>query len=331
MMRRILVTGGTGFIGANLVHELLAQPQTHVHVLAEPGSNYWRLNSMLSTISVHEISITNHHAIRQLVHAIRPQEIYHLAAYGGMADQLDQAAIFDINFYGTVHLLNACKDVGFNVFINTGSSSEYGKKTAPMIESMPLEPVSDYAVAKIAATHFCLKEALVHKLPIYTVRPFSVYGDYEMPTRLIPTILVNALQNNPIALGSPQNVRDFIYIKDMTALYHAIALQRPIATHIFNGGTGFQSSTQDVVNTVETTLQRPLAIEWGQAASRPWEPTQWQADISLAKKLLNWQPRYTLQQGITASCGWFEKNINLYTKEQLYATPTIPQSSQPTP
>ncbi len=326
MKRTILVTGGAGFIGANLVHELVTLDDTTVHVLAEPGSNYWRLATILEKITVHEVSITNHAAIRQLVLSLRPHEIYHLAAYGGMPDQQDQAAVFAVNLYGTIHLLNVCKEVGFDVFINTGSSSEYGKKNIPMAESMPLEPVSDYAVAKIAATHFCLKEALVHKLPIYTVRPFSVYGDYEMPTRLIPTIISHALQKKTMSLASPHNVRDYIYIKDMTALYHTIAKQKPTTALVFNGGSGIQSSTDDVVNAVEKITQTPLTIQWGQAASRPWEPTHWQADISLAKTVLNWQPQYRLQQGLSASLAWFENNLYLYDN-QITHTPPLP--SQP--
>ena len=316
MKKTVLVTGGAGFIGANLTHELLQRYDVDVHIVNEPGSSLWRLTSVLDRLTIHEISLTNTVAIKSLVSSVKPQEIYHLAAYGGSPNQLDQQLIFDVNFTGTINLLNACKKVGFEVFINTGSSSEYGKRDCVMSESIALEPISDYAVAKAAATHFCLKEALFNNLPIYTIRPFSVYGNYEMPSRLIPTVLVNALIDTPLNLASPTNVRDYIYIKDMTSLYHTVALQRPGNAFVFNGGTGIQSSTADVISTTEYIIKRKLEINWGSAASRPWEPTSWRADISLAESVLNWKPQYNLKQGLQASLNWFASNLPLYTQTQ---------------
>ena len=324
MTTTILVTGGTGFIGANLIRELLKRDKVTVHVLCEPPATpaaLWRLATILDQVIVHGIGLTETAKITQLIQSIKPNEIYHLAAYGGSPNQLNQQLIFDVNFTGTVNLLNACKAVGFDVFINTGSSSEYGKRNVPMREDMALEPVSDYAVAKAAATHFCLKEALAHNLPIYTVRPFSVYGDYEIPGRLIPTVLVGSITKQPLNLASPTNVRDYIYIKDMTALYHAVATQKPKSAFIFNGGTGIQSSIADVINTVEQITNCKLAITWGTAASRPWEPTCWRADIALAAQILNWQPTYSLATGLTNARTWFTQHLNFYTERITHAQP----------
>lgn len=312
----ILITGGAGFIGANLVHTLLPLKLGTIHILTEKNTNRWRLNNVLSSIHVHEVDLADFAAVKKLIQTIKPSTIFHLASFGGLPDQQDSMTIYNVNFYGTVNLLTACKEVGFECFINTGSSSEYGMKEKPMSEDNILEPISDYGVAKAAATQFCLKEALFNKLPVYTIRPFSVYGDYEMVGRLIPTIFLNALLNKPINLSYPYYVRDFIYIKDMVNLYIELARQKPQGPYIYNGGTGIQSTIQDVMTTIEQFFSIPLNVYWGQSTPRPWEPKAWQADTSQAAIVLNWEARYSLQEGLQTTFAWFKQNRGLYEQSR---------------
>ena len=157
-MKTYLITGGTGFIGSHLVRRLVQQNE-RVHLIIENDANLWRIDDLSKNINVHEMSLADHQRVTNLVTAIRPDRILHLASYGGMPYESNQQLIYDVNFYGTMNLLNACKSFGFECFINTGSSSEYGKKQTAMHEDDVLAPVSDYAVAKAAATQFCLKEA----------------------------------------------------------------------------------------------------------------------------------------------------------------------------
>lgn len=231
-MKKVLVTGGSGFIGSNLVRSLLDQ-QHEVYLLVQPHDSLWRIKDIVPQLQVLYIGLTEFAAVSAIVQTIKPDLIFHLASFGGMPDQTDQRAIFDVNFYGTLNLLNACKKVGFECFVNTGSSSEYGKKDIPMAENLVLEPISDYAVSKAASTQLCLKEALFNKLPVYTVRPFSVYGDAELHSRLIPTIALSMLRNEPLQLSNPKLVRDFIYIDDMIAALHAVAEKKAISPFYF--------------------------------------------------------------------------------------------------
>jgi nucleoside-diphosphate-sugar epimerase len=315
-MKKFFVTGGAGFIGANITHTLV-HAGYHVDILAEKNTNYWRLKDILPNAFIHEIDLIDFTGVTNLIKKIKPEVIIHLASYGGTPDQQDQQTIYDVNLSSTINLLNSCIQTGFECFINTGSSSEYGKKTIPMKEDLFLEPISDYAVSKSAATHFCLKEAHVKNLPIYTIRPFSVYGDYEMPKRLIPTLLSGALTKQEIKLSNPKNVRDFIYIEDLVNLYLEVERKRPTNCFVINGGTGVQSSIHDVVMTLQACCDYPLNISWGKEESRPWEPTHWRADITLAKEALNWKPHYTLSQGIRKSLVWFRNHIEFYSQERV--------------
>jgi nucleoside-diphosphate-sugar epimerase len=315
-MSKYLVTGGSGFIGANLVHSLV-EKQKNVVLINEPGSNLWRLKDICDKISAFEASLTDFEKINSLVSSIKPDVIFHLAAYGGLPNQQDQKHIFDVNFYGMINLFNACKKNGFDCFINTGSSSEYGIKNSAMNEQDVPEPVSDYGVAKAASTQFCVKEALFNKLTAYTIRPFAVYGDFEMNGRLIPTVLVNFLLKKQMNLSSPDFVRDFIYVKDIVDAYITLSDVKPKNFYVFNIGTGVQTSIGQLVQTVQFFSKEQIIVNWGKSDPRPWEPKIWRADITRAKEVLGWQPKYSLKDGLAKSLEWFGKNLHFYNEEVL--------------
>ena len=158
-MTKYLVTGGVGFIGANLVRRLVSEGK-NVFLITERNSDLWRVQDIIEHVEIFEISLIEYEKIQSLILSIKPEVIFHLASYGGLPFQQDQKQIYAVNFYGTMNLFDACKEVGFDCFINTGSSSEYGIKNAEMREDDVLEPVSDYGVSKAASTNFCLKAAL---------------------------------------------------------------------------------------------------------------------------------------------------------------------------
>ena len=315
-MKNYLVTGGSGFIGANLIKTLVEQHKK-VFVLVEKNANLWRIKNLLNSVRIHEDDITNEHSINKFIQTINPDIIFHLAAQGvNPNNKTNIKQLFNVNLHGTINLLDACKKTGFQCFINTGSASEYGEKKEALNENMNLEPIDDYSVSKAATTTYCLKEAHVNRLPIYTIRPFCVYGDLEPPHRLIPSIMINAILNKPIKLSSPHFVRDFIYVKDIADFYISLSKQCPENNAIFNIGTGIQSSIKNTVNIIQTTCHTKIDIQWNTGTARPWEFKNWQADINLAKNVLNWYPKYKLEEGLKNTFDWFKKNINLYTQNE---------------
>ncbi|MBU1007688.1 SDR family NAD(P)-dependent oxidoreductase [Candidatus Dependentiae bacterium] len=296
-MKKYLITGGNGFIGANLVRVLL-EKNKKVLVLTEPEPDLWRLESVRDQIGIIECNITDQQKVTQIVCAIKPDVIFHLAALGVKPANDGIKKLFDVNFFGTVNLLEACKNVGFDCFIATGTASEYGNKQELLKESLMLEPQDDYSISKAATTLYCQKEAKLHKLPIYIARPFCAYGNFEPSHRLIPTIINGYLKNKPISLSSPNNIRDFIYVKDIASGYLAIAEKRPHQETIFNIGTGTQHTTQQVVETFEKIVKTKLDIRWNKSQPRPWELGNWQANIQQAKDILGWAPAHTLKSGL---------------------------------
>jgi nucleoside-diphosphate-sugar epimerase len=198
-----------------------------------------------------------------------------------------------------------------------------------MREDLVLEPLSDYGVSKAASTQYCLKEALFNKLPIYTIRPFSIYGNYEAATRLFPSVILNSLQDKELNLSAPHYVRDYVYIDDMVDIYMAIATQKPKEAYVFNAGTGTQYCIKDVVNTVGKILNKEIKTLWGTQQPRPWEPKTWVADTHLAQQVLGWKSKYSLELGIRKTIQWFENNLYLYNSAKEYYERTIFTQSRP--
>ena len=145
-MRRAFVTGAGGFVGANLVRRLL-RDGNEVHVLLrEPNS--WRVDEIVKDLRIHLGDLRNAEQLTRTVEAVRPDWIFHLAAYGAYSWQTELSTMIETNITGTMNLLNAGLTAGFAAFVNAGSSSEYGFKHHAPSETEFLEPNSNYAVTK---------------------------------------------------------------------------------------------------------------------------------------------------------------------------------------
>jgi nucleoside-diphosphate-sugar epimerase len=308
---RFLVTGAAGFVGANLSRVLVASGET-VHVLLRPGTRRWRVEEIEDRLNVHVADLTDGDAIDRLVDEVRPTVVYHLATHGAYHQQGDAERILRTNVLGLWNLLRACHRVGFELFVNTGSSSEYGRKRFAMREADMLDPDSFYAVAKSAQSLLCHHLGRESGAPIVTLRLFSVYGPYEEPGRLIPTLLMAAIHDKPIDMVSPATARDFVYVDDVVRTYLEIEKLKKLPGEILNLGSGVQSSLADVVAGVQELVEKPLHVHWGCEPPRPWDTDVWVADVSKVRRLIGFRPRVSLQEGLQRSLAWVREHESLY-------------------
>ena len=153
MVETVLITGATGFIGACLARKI---SKTHnVHIILRKDSDTWRIKDIINDLSLHYADLTDGPAVKKIVEAVKPNTIYHLAAYGTYSSQQDCSQIIQSNIIGTLNLLKASEHIGFSIFINTGTSSEYGTKNQPMKETDITEPNTCYGVSKVSQTLLC--------------------------------------------------------------------------------------------------------------------------------------------------------------------------------
>lgn len=310
-LKKVFVTGSTGFVGACLTYKLI-DLHYDVHLAIRQESNLWRIKNIIGKVNLHYLDLTDVNSLEKLIHSIKPNLIYHLAAYGVYPFQNDLKKIIQTNIMGTINLVDACSKIGFDCFINTGSSSEYGLKSKSMEEEDILKPINNYGFSKAAATLYCQMVAKRERLPIVTLRLFSPYGYYENRCRLIPTVILSCLSEKNPKLSSPEAVRDFIFIEDVIEAYLKVIEVPDIGGEIFNIGCGNQRSVGEVVNKIIKLMGNNVRPEWGKVSNPRFEPKVWQANISKTKSILKREPNYNLEEGLNKTIEWFEKNLSLY-------------------
>lgn len=313
--KRILITGVTGFVCACLLHRLMNDGFSNISIIIRKTSNIWRIKDVMDEVKVYYSDLLDLEKLEKVVSQVKPEIIYHLATYGAYPGfQEDIKRIYETNLFGVINLLNASAKVGFECFVNTGSSSEYGEKKEPMAETHLLEPNSDYGVSKASATLYCQNFARQHNLSIVTLRLFSPYGYYEDQNRLIPYVILSCLLGKDPELSSPDSVRDFIFIEDVVESYTKVIQKNSqnISGQIFNIGSGKQYSIDEVVSTIIKITGDKAKPKWNSVFNPRSEPDMWVADISKAKDILNWSPRYSLEEGLRKDIEWFKKNLYLY-------------------
>lgn len=304
--KNVLITGGAGFIGANLIRELLRLNYA-VNLILKKSTDLWRIRDILNKVKIHNVDLLNKNMLSKTVNKINPNFIIHLATYGDYRKQADVEKMINVNIEGTLNLLLASKNIDYELFINTGSSSEYGIKNKPMKEKDFLEPISFYAATKISATYLCQVFAKEYAKSIVTLRPFSAYGFYEEKSRFIPTIIKAIIENKPIKLTPGNQRRDFIYVKDIVNIYlKTLSYGKKLSGQILNMGTGIEYTNDEVVRALFKITGKKVKIKKGAFPVRIWDTSHWVADISKTKKLLNWSPSFTLEKGLRETYRWYK-------------------------
>jgi len=312
--KRFLVTGGTGFIGSNLVRRLVGDGH-EVHIISRLSTT-WRLTDILDEINTHKTDLKNTEELREVVQRIKPNVICHLATYGAYQSyQTDAKEMINTNIIGTLNFLNACSNIDLDVFINTGTSSEYGLKYAPIKETDTLQPVNIYGASKAAATLICHAFAQKNEISITTLRPFSVYGYYEEAKRFVPYIILSALGRKPAQLASKDYVRDFVFVEDVVDAYIRSA-EKAYKNEIFNVGIGKQLTLGEAAEVIIEKTGSDIELYWNARPPSQEEPKMWVCDNSKARLMLNWSPRYSFESGIEKTIGWFRNNLELYNTDR---------------
>jgi len=309
LKRRVVLTGATGFVGANLAYRLLRDGHD-VHLLLRPSHQTWRLSEPgAGAMQRHMADLRNRDSLRTVLAPIQPDWVFHLAAYGAYPTETGIDRMIDTNLAGAAALLDVCAEIGVGAFVQTGTSSEYGYKQHAASELDILEPNSHYAVTKAAATHYCQFTARQRNIHAVTLRLYSIYGPYEQPSRLIPTLIVRALQGKLPPLVAPQTARDFVYVDDAVEAMIQVANSPSLPRgSTYNVCTGRQSTIETVVSLMRGILKVDAEPEWATMTQRAWDSEVWVGSPQALQKDLGWTAATSLETGLNRTIEWFRES-----------------------
>lgn len=299
----ILVTGASGFIGANLFKLLMAYRQdVFAGVRREKG---WRLADVDDT-RVIAVDLNDSAASKNLIDSLAPKTIFDCVSYGAYSFEENPALIYKTNFQSLVDFVNLLSESPIAAYVHAGSSSEYGSNCAGPMENNGCEPNSHYAVSKVAAATFLHYMGKERKFPAVNLRLYSIYGPLEDSSRLIPNLIRHALIGKLPPFVDPNTSRDFLYVDDVCAAFimAATKMQPELYGESFNIGSGNKTTIADLAVITRSVFDVAEEPQYGKMEGRAWDLAEWYSNPDKAKTLLGWQPTYELKEGLLATSNW---------------------------
>jgi nucleoside-diphosphate-sugar epimerase len=304
---RVLVTGAGGFIGASLARRLIRDGDD-VHLLVHPGCDLWRLDGISDGASVYEGRLEDADTVRRVLARVNPERVFHLAAHGAYPAQRDVEQMIEANVMGTINILEAALSIGVDHFVQAGTSSEYGHKDHPPVETEALEPQGAYAVTKATAALYCCARGRATGARVCTLRLYSAFGPWEEPSRLMPTLALRGLEDGDLPqLVSPSVARDFVYIDDVVDAFLAAAEGAQEPGSVYNIGTGIQTTLGEVVEIARRVLRINREPIWSTMPDRDWDTTVWVANAGAAARDLGWRPKVDVESGFRRLVDWLNE------------------------
>jgi UDP-glucose 4-epimerase len=311
-MSRCLVTGGAGFIGSHVVRGALARGY-EVRVLDDFSTGHRRnLAELGSQIELVEGDIRNLAAVRKAVAGC--EVIFHLAALGSVPRSVDDpATTHDVNANGSLNVLLAARDAGVRRVVYSASSSAYGDTpTLPKIESMLPQPLSPYAVSKLAVEHYCLAFYNCYGLQSVALRYFNVFGPRQDPNStyaaVIPAFVSNMVRGKrPVIFGDGEQSRDFCYIENVVNANLLGAEARETRADVMNIACGERISLNEIMKLLNRSLGTNIEPEY--RPMRPGDVKHSLADLAVAKRVIGYEPRVMFAEGLQRAIAWYRENV----------------------
>ena len=305
---KVLVTGGAGFIGSNLAEELAKTNE----VIIVDNLSTGKIENIKELINKNNVkfierSITNLDLLKEIFEDV--DYVFHQAAIPSVPRSVkNPIATNEANINGTLNVLIAARDCGVKKVIYASSSSIYGDTPEiPKKEDMKPNPLSPYAVSKLACEYYCSVFGTVYGLKTISLRYFNVYGPNQDPTSqyaaVVPNFFTRLLNDeSPVIYGDGKQSRDFTFVKDV--IQANIKASQSNATGIYNiSGGGKKTTINELADIIMELVDKTIDPIYEE--ERPGDIKHSLADITKAKKAFNYRPNYSIKEGLEETMGWY--------------------------
>ncbi|SEL38760.1 NAD-dependent epimerase/dehydratase family protein [Haloferax larsenii] len=320
---RILVTGGAGFIGGHLA-EAFAR-EGHDVVVVDNFTPYYDLGIKHHNVDVarqaasesggsYELVVGDVRNAELMEKLVRDSDIvYHQAAQAGVRSSVDEPLrVNEINVRGTLNVLEAARDADLERVVFASSSSVYGTpEYLPYDESHPTYPVSPYGASKLAAESYVSTYNEVYELPTVSLRYFTVYGPRMRPNMAISNFVSRCANGEPpVIYGDGRQTRDFTYVDDIITANLRLLDTDAADGEVMNIGSTDNISVLDLAEAVRDRVAPSMQIEYDERAPGDAEHTH--AAVSKAADLIDYEPRTSIREGVSAFVDWYDANRDWY-------------------
>jgi dTDP-glucose 4,6-dehydratase len=315
---KILVTGGAGFIGSNFIHYMVEKYPDYRIICLDKLTYAGNLRNLESVLNKENFRfIKGDICDRELVYRVfkeeKPDVVVNFAAESHVDRSIEDPEIFlKTNIIGTQVLMDACRKYGIKRFHQVSTDEVYGdlpldRPDLKFTEKSPLKPSSPYSASKASADLLVMAYHRTYGVPVTISRCSNNYGPYQFPEKLIPLMIINALNDRPLPVyGDGRNVRDWIHVKDHCEAIDII-IHRGKEGEIYNIGGENERANIDVVRMILKELGKPESLIRF-VKDRPGHDRRYALDISRMKKEFGWSPKISFEEGLKSTIKWYLEN-----------------------
>lgn len=321
--KKVLVTGAGGFIASHLVERLVSEgAQVRAFVRYNSRNDVGMLKQIPSEVfaqlEVMHGDLRDVEAVRSAVKGV--DTVFHLGALIAIPySYVNPREVFDVNVMGTMNVMMAARDFGVRRVVHTSTSEVYGTaQYVPIDEAHPLQGQSPYSASKIGADKIAESFYRSFEVPVVTMRPFNTYGPRQSTRAVIPTIITQVLTSNEIKLGSLDPSRDFTFVVDTANGFLRVAEAENVLGEEINLGNDNTIRIGDLVEKICSIVGKSPNVVLDAQRIRPGksEVMKLWASNEKAKRMIGWEPRISLDEGLRATIEWISAHIDLYRPGQ---------------
>ena len=332
-MKKIIVTGGSGFIGSNLVNYLLKKNYFVINIdkLTYSSNTYKRDTLSKKKYKFFKFDINNREKIKSIIKKYRPDCIFNLAAETHVDRSIDSPKQFiNSNILGVFNILEAIREINKKnrkiKLVHISTDEVYGDlKTKRSNENFPYNPSSPYSASKASADHLIKSYVRTYKLPAIISNCCNNYGPFQFPEKLIPKIISNILYNKPLPVyAKGQNLREWIFVDDHCEALYKIFKKGKIGES-YNVGSNVNLKNIDIVKNILKIFKKKKykigkKVKINFVKDRPGHDFRYALDSKKIRKKINWKPKTSLSNGLDLTINWYLQNRKFITStsKKLY-------------
>ncbi len=313
-MKKILITGGSGFIGSHLTRFLLNKGYK-IAITTKYKSIYdnIRIADIYNQILVLECDLRNYNSIDS-INKFKPDTIFHLAAYndvGGSFDNFNES--LTSNILGTANLLEGIKN--YEQFIYISTSEVYGKQeNKPFSENMKPTPISPYSVGKYGGELYANLFMDFYKKPIKIIRPFNAFGPWQSTKAVIPEIIIKCLKNENVDITHGEQTREFNYVLNLVNGFYKCAKNKKCFNQIINIGNGKDIKIKSLAEYIFSQINTKSKLRIGKLKSRITDIKEMRSNNKKFIQLTGWKPDINFKNGLKKTIKWYKYHHQYFNK-----------------